>query len=197
MKRSVARTILQPLAIAVALAMLVRLSFFQLYSIPSASMEPTLQIGDHIVVTPYHFFNDPPSPGDVVVFRSTTSDELLVKRVIATAGDLISSRGGRVMIGPHTLSENYLRDPAASGSIAPQIVPANCYFVMGDNRGNSFDSRNWGPLPAELIVGRVRMVLWSSASAPSEPTVQASTRHAGLPAIPTPLHVTRLFHPIE
>ncbi len=197
MKKSMLRTILQPLAIAIALALLVRHSFFRLYSIPSASMEPTLQIGDHILVTPYHFFNDPPSRGDVIVFRSRTSDELMVKRVIATAGDLVASREGRVTIGTHALAETYLHDPAASGSIAPQIVPANCYFVMGDNRANSFDSRSWGPLPADLIVGRVRMVLWSSPSGLSQPAASASTSHAAGPALTESLRVTRVFHPIE
>src|SRR5205085_4557601 len=127
----------------------VRGAFFRVYAIPSASMAPTLQPGDQIVVTPYRVpFASAPRRGDVVVFRSPfRRDELLIKRIIATPGDLIASDAGRVTIGGHPIAEPYLQRPAASGVIAPQIVPACCYFVAGDNRENSWDSRSWGPLP--------------------------------------------------
>jgi signal peptidase I len=195
-QKSTLRLILEPLAIAIGLALLVRHSLFHIYAIPSASMAPTLQPGDRILVTPYHFFDAPPSRGDVIVFRSPSADELIVKRIIGTPGDLIESHLGRVMVGKHTLAERYVPDATASGSIAPQIVPANCYFVMGDNRGNSSDSRSWGPLPADLVVGRVRMVLWSSNGGSSEPSAKATTRN-GDPSSAAPLATRRLFLPIE
>src|ERR1051325_8396694 len=123
--KSTARVILEPLAIAVALALLVRHAFFRIYSIPSESMIPTLEVGDHIVVTPYRF-GDKPRPGDVIVFRAPSgADELLVKRVIAVPGDLIDAREGRVRIGGHALPEPYLLEPAASGAIQAQIVPGD------------------------------------------------------------------------
>ncbi|HKO56021.1 MAG TPA: signal peptidase I, partial [Thermoanaerobaculia bacterium] len=149
-QKSTARLILEPLAIAVALALLVRHTFFRIYAIPSESMAPTLEVGDHIVVTPYRF-GDQPRAGDVIVFRAPSgADELLVKRVIAVPGDLIDSRAGRVRIGGRALPEPYLLDPAASGAIQAQIVAGDSYFVMGDNRANSSDSRSWGLVPRSL-----------------------------------------------
>src|SRR5438132_623597 len=97
---------LAPLAIALVLAIIVR-STIHIYAIPSSSMQPTLQIGDHIVVTP--FFGDArPSRGDVIVFHSPIDrDELMVKRVIAEAGDLVETSNGRVLIRGHALAEPY------------------------------------------------------------------------------------------
>ena len=190
-RRTLIRTFLQPLAVAIVLAVAVR-SMVRIYAIPSASMLPTLQVGDHIVV----LRDGGPQRGDVVVFHDPrVSDELMVKRIVATAGDLVGSANGRVTIGGHTLAEPYLAEGAASGSIAPQIVPANCYFVLGDNRGNSFDSRQWGVLPRELLVGRAVMVLWSSGGSGSDPRPSASTA-APVPLVPG-IRFERMFKKIR
>ena len=154
-----ARLILQPLAIAVALALAARAAV-RIYSIPSASMAPTLQTGDHIVVTPYVF--GAPQRGHVVVFAS--GDDMIVKRVIAVPGELIDSRLGRPRIGGYTLAEPYVLQPAATGAIESQLIPRDCYFVMGDNRDDSIDSRSRGVVPRDRIVGRARLILWSSSS---------------------------------
>lgn len=157
------RLLLEPLAIAIVLALGVRAAL-RLYVIPSSSMTPTLVPGDHIVVTPYRF-NSKPERGDVIVFRSTrTNDELMIKRVIAVAGDLIETRAGRVIVSGHALPEPYVAAQASTGLISPQIVPADSYFVLGDNRADSLDSRSWGALPRDLIVGRARMVLWTGTA---------------------------------
>ena len=134
-----ARIILIPLLIATGLWLLVR-GAVHIYAIPSASMAPTLLAGDHIVVTTY---SGEPRRGDVVVFRAPQqANELMVKRIAGTPGDAVDAGGGRTV-----------------------IVPAGCYFVIGDNRQDSFDSRHWGPVPRDLIVGRARVVLWSSVAA--------------------------------
>lgn len=185
-----ARTILQPLLIAIVLGVAVR-SMLHIYAIPSASMQPTLEVGDHIVV----LRDDRPERGDVVVFRSPTSpDELMVKRVIATPGDLVGVAGGRVTIGSHVLAEPYAAHAEASGPILPQIVPSECYFVMGDNRTNSYDSRHWGVLPQRFVVGKAVMVLWSSGST-SDPRANATTL-APSPLVPA-LRPERLFRLIR
>jgi len=133
------RLVAQPILMAFVMAIGVR-SAVRLYAIPSSSMAPTLNAGDHIVVTPYR--SAAPQRGDVIVFHSPlNSDELLVKRIAGVPGDLVQAREGRL------------------------IVPSDCYFVLGDNRANSFDSRNWGVLARSLIVGRARLVLWSSGAA--------------------------------
>jgi len=199
-QKSAFRLVIEPLAIAIVLALGVRAAL-RLYVIPSASMAPTLVPGDHIVVTPYRF-HATPSRGDIIVFRSTrANDELMIKRVIGTPGDLVETRAGRVIVSGHALPEPYVASQATTGSISPQIIPADCYFVLGDNRTDSLDSRSWGVLPRDLVVGRARMVLWSSegvggresgvvAAAPSP------TPDTRLPA-PEGSRTTRLFKLIQ
>jgi signal peptidase I len=166
------RLIIEPIALAVVLALLAR-GFVHLYAIPSASMMPTLTPGDHILVTPYASGVEP-QRGDVIVFRR--GDMVLVKRVNATQGELIASRAGRVVIGGKTIAEPYVTEQGTSGAIDPQIIPHDCYFVMGDNRGRSLDSRSWGVLPRNAIIGRARMVLWSSQSRNAADSVEATLR---------------------
>ncbi len=188
------RLIIRPILIAIVLAVAVR-STVRIYSIPTSSMEPTLQVGDHIIVTPYR--SGTPQSGDVIVFHSPHHpEELFVKRIVAMPGDLIETRAGRLFVGGHAAAEPYVLAPATSGSIPPQIVPPDCYFVLGDNRTNSFDSRQWGALPRALLVGRARLVLWSSAAATMEPRANASALWRS--ALPSPtLRFERLFKPIR
>ena len=152
------RVIGEPLLIAIVLAVAVR-SVVRIYAVPSASMAPTLLPGDRIVATPY--LTDGPARGDVVVFRQPGAKSVTVKRVIALPGDLIDSAYGVVRIGGKALQEPYA---SLTVQIAPQIVPANHVFVLGDNRAESLDSRAWGPLPRRLILGRARLVLWRAGS---------------------------------
>lgn len=195
--KSTFRLIVEPIAIAVALAMVVR-SACRIYAIPSRSMAPTLEAGDHIVVTPYRFFHDGPQRGDVVVFRSPLDpNELLVKRVVALPGDFVESAGGRVRIDGRTLAEPYVAVAAASGEIPAQLIPRESLFVMGDNRGDSFDSRSWGPLRRDLVVGRARLILWSSAIDASAPSAHArSVSHGPLPRVDA-IRLDRLFKVIH
>jgi signal peptidase I len=165
-QKSLFRTIAEPLAVALALGMIVRAAV-HIYAIPSESMAPTLTAGDQIVVTRY--FRSAPQRGHVVVFESPIAPgELMVKRVIATPGDLIDSRLGRIRLGGYTLAEPYVLRTAATGSVQAQLVPADSYFVMGDNREDSSDSRSWGAVPRDRIVGRARLVLWSSSATVGE-----------------------------
>jgi len=194
-QKSPLRLIAEPLAIAIVLAFGVRAAM-RLYVIPSSSMAPTLVPGDHIVVTPYRF-GKTPKRGDVIVFRSPrAADELMIKRVIGTPGDLVETRAGRVIVCGHALSEPYVTAQAASGAIAPQIIPAGSYFVLGDNRADSLDSRSWGVLPREAVVGRARMVLWSSDGRGSSGIVAAASPTADTRQ-PTPASTRRLFRLIQ
>lgn len=178
-QKSIPRIILQPLAIAVVLALAARAAF-HIFSIPSASMAPALLPGDVVLVTRY--WRSSPQPGDVVVFRHPAVDDLLIKRVVAVPGDYVDSYLGRVRIGGHTKAEPYLADVTASGPIQAQLVPGESYFVMGDDRANSTDSRSLGAVPRSLIVGRARLVLWSV------------TPSAGTPAFhPSRLALNRIF----
>jgi signal peptidase I len=161
-QKSLLRVILQPLAIAVGLAALARAAM-HIYAIPSPSMAPTLEPGDQIVVMRY--FGSLPERGHVVVFHSPLNgDELMVKRVVGLPGDLVDSRLGRLRVGGHTLPEPYVLQQATTGAIQAQLVPADSYFVLGDNREDSLDSRSWGVVRRDAIVGRARLVLWSSST---------------------------------
>lgn len=189
--KSLFRTILEPLGVAIALAAAARAAV-HIYSIPSRSMAPTLEPGDQIVVTRY--FRSAPERGHVIVFRSPEgTDELIVKRVIAVPGDLVDSRLGRVRIGGHTLPEPYVLRAASSGAIEPQLVPAESYFVLGDNRDDSLDSRTWGVVPRTHVIGRARMVLWSS----SHDLEDSASAQAALPPAPFVPKRARVFKWIE
>ena len=179
--KSFLRTIIEPLGVAIALAAAARAAV-HIYSIPSRSMAPTLEPGDQIVVTRY--FRSEPERGDLIVFRSPSgTDELIVKRIIGVPGDLVDSRLGRVRIGGHTLPEPYVLRAAATGAIDPQLVPAESYYVLGDNRDDSLDSRTWGVVPRTHVIGRARMVLWSS-SLDLDEHASAQTAHPEEPRDP-------------
>lgn len=189
--KSLARTLLEPLAVAIALAAVARAAV-HIYSIPSRSMAPTLEAGDQIVVTRY--LRSHPERGDVIVFRAPDGgEELIVKRVIAVPGDLIDSRLGRVRIGGHTLPEPYVLRAAATGAIDSQIVPAESYYVLGDNRDDSLDSRSWGFVPRANVVGRARLVLWSADML----NAGSASARPSRPLSALPPNRTRLFKWIE
>jgi signal peptidase I len=142
----------------------------QTFFVPSGSMLPTLQIGDRMLVDKLPWVVDDIQRGDIVVFRRTPGDTTtdagdLVKRVIGLPGETISSKGDVVYIDGRPLREPWL--PTLVGlcqqsafNITKQVVPAGHYFVMGDCRGNSEDSRFWGTVPSSYIVGKVFVVIW-------------------------------------
>ncbi len=190
-QKSTIRLVAEPLIVAVALAAAARAAM-GIYSSPSASMEPSLEVGDHILVTPYRI--SAPQRGDVIVFHAPSDrSQLMVKRIIGVPGDLIDSRAGRVRIGEHTLSEPYVLRQSATGTIDAQIVPQNTFFVMGDNREDSVDSRRWGVLPANLVVGRVRLVLWSSGGGEGDQAAGATTVSPLRHDLASTLRLDRIF----
>ena len=140
-------------------------------------MEPTLQIGDRIIVDKLSYHLHDVHRGDIVVFaRPPLEDQAyadLVKRVIGLPGETISSRDGQVYINGKLLAEPWLPkvDQGVTGTLpgdpneqfnlpGPVKIPAGEYFVMGDNRTDSEDSRFFGPIPGSLIVGRAVAVVW-------------------------------------
>lgn len=150
----------------------------QSFYIPSGSMLPTLQIGDRIIVNKLSYRFHDPHRGDVVVFaRPPLEDQAyadLVKRVVGLPGETISSSNGNIYIDGKRLSEPWLPPGSNSYSGAlsggdphqqfdlpgPVKIPAGEYYVMGDNRRYSEDSRFFGPIPRSLIVGRAVAVVW-------------------------------------
>ena len=164
--------------VAVLVAVLLRAFVVQTFYIPSGSMEPTLQIGDRILVNKLSYHLHGVSRGDIVVFGRPAAENCggpevndLVKRVIGLPGDVISLRQGHVYIDGRRLNESWLPTeeqghtaPGPPGTAAnlqrSYTVPAGNYYVMGDNRPDSCDSRYWGSIPRSLIVGKVEMRVW-------------------------------------
>jgi signal peptidase I len=154
------------LMVAVGLAFAVRAFVLQTYFIPTPSMEPTLLIGDRILVDKLSYHLHAVERGDVVVFGTPPQDvsdpsiKNLVKRIIGLPGETISSSEGRVYIDGKPLSEPWLSPGTVTTAIVAQKIPPNEYFVMGDNRSDSQDSRFFGPIPRSLIVGKVVFGIW-------------------------------------
>jgi len=126
-------------------------------------MEPTVMIGESLTVDLGAYKASTPRRADIVVVSPPPADHALpsgtdlVKRVIGLPGETISSTGGQVVINGKPLKEPWLLKGTLTTGITTQVIPANEYFVMGDNRSNSQDSRFFGPITPSLIVGKVML----------------------------------------
>jgi signal peptidase I len=161
-------------ALVVLLAVGLRVFVLQTFSIPSSSMVPTLQVGDRILVLKAFFNWHDLHEGDIVVFTRPPrdhcggpADDDLVKRVIALPGQTIYSSGSTVVVDGRPLAEPYLPridplGPPIPGATRanPFHVPRGEFYVLGDNRADSCDSRFWGPVKGSSIVGRVVLLWW-------------------------------------
>lgn len=160
-KKSGFMEILEAVVVAVVLAALIRIFVFSPFYIPSGSMEPTLQIGDRIIVSKINYRFEEPERGDIIVFKFPLDPNRdFVKRVVGLEGETIAARDGVLYINGKRLEEDYLPQNINFPDFGPEKIPQGCYFMMGDNRNNSDDSRNWGPLPEEYIIGQALLVYW-------------------------------------
>ncbi len=167
-----------------------RASFADHYHVPSGSMEPTLRVKDHLAVdkrayglriplTHTWLTESEPTRGDVVVFDSPIDGKVMVKRLVGVPGDRIAFDGESLVLNGQRVAQEETADgarlellPGAHHALHPefdqgpsmdeQVIPPRYYLVMGDHRGNSADSRVWGLLPRENLLGRVVAVLYSS-----------------------------------
>ena len=154
--------------VAVGLALFVRFFVAAPYLVSGPSMEPTFQNHDYLIVDRLSYSFGTPQRGDVVIFTlPQNSGETLIKRVIAVPGDTVEVRGSAVVItnAAHpdgvTLKEPYLSPADLGGASGMKVqLPADTYFVLGDNRKVSYDSRLWGTLPRKGIIGRVFVRLY-------------------------------------
>lgn len=182
-QKSRTREYVESLVIAAIIAFLVRGFIVQAFRIPSGSMEPTLLVGDHLLVNRMSYvvkvpFTDivvlsvgSPKKGDIIVFRypeDRTKD--FIKRVVATGGDTVQIENkvlyvnGRKVVDPHAhFAENTVQSALLSPRdfFGPVTVPKDRYFVMGDNRDRSLDSRFWGFVDRNDLVGRALVIYFS------------------------------------
>jgi len=151
---------------AVAVSFLMRTYVVQTFFIPSGSMEPTLLVGDRIIVDKLSVDWGSINIGDIVVFKAPPAEHCgdavtdLVKRVIGLPGDRLTSKGNTIYVNGVALRENWPHYEPLGTPIGNVTVPANSYFVMGDNHANSCDSRFWGSVPRSDIVGKVFLRIW-------------------------------------
>jgi signal peptidase I len=188
------------LIVIVIIVLLIRAFVAQAYNIPSGSMKPTLLVGDFILVNKLVYRFSEPQRGDIVVFKYPIDPNIdFIKRIIALPGEEVEVRNNQVFINGKPLplievgrgEENGVRKviyeevlpegkkhkvqfyedfPFSKRDFGPVVVPPNHYFVMGDNRDNSEDSRYWGFLPRENIVGKAFVIYFSGDVPPLQTT---------------------------
>ena len=197
-RKSTAREYFESIVIAVILALFVRTWVVQAFTIPTGSMEHNLLVGDYLLVNKFVYGptlsgaerlllpQGEVSRGDIIVFKFPRDPERdFIKRVIGLPGETLEVRGGEVHIDGEPLDEPWLRQPGTASAAGAAMIPrrdkprtgrnpGGHYFMMGDNRGNSEDSRVWGPMPEDHIKGRATILYWSydfrqSGRAPRSP----------------------------
>jgi signal peptidase I len=177
-KKSTIREYAEAAAIAILLALFIRAFVVQAFKIPSGSMEQTLLVGDHILVNKFiygvkiPYFQSTlipisePVRGDIIVFiYPEDKSKDFIKRVIGTPGDKIQMKGRQIFINDQPFDDKYgCYDETAGNpnrSFGPVVVPKDHYFVMGDNRDHSLDSRFWGFVPSTAVKGKAFIIYWS------------------------------------
>ena len=187
-RKSQLRETIEAIVVAFAIAIVIRTFVIQAFKIPSGSMIPTLQIGDHILVNKFllgtpvdvpftniHLFRMPglrkPQRGDIIVFKypeDPTRD--FIKRVIGIEGDVIESHDKTLSVNSRKLMESYAQhvdsfikpaDMDKRDNFGPITVPKDSVFVMGDNRDQSYDSRFWGFVDLSMVKGKAIIIYWS------------------------------------
>lgn len=160
MKHShLAREIIETLALTLIIFLVIHFTV-QNYQVDGSSMEPGLTNSEYVLVNKLAYLFHPPERGDVVVFHfplDTTKD--LIKRVIGLPGDVIQLSLSTVEVNGVVLHEPYIK-ASVNPTGATWKVPQDEYFVMGDNRQFSYDSRDWGFVPKSYIIGKAVMVYW-------------------------------------
>ena len=167
-RRSSVRSAVEWVAIiggAFVAALVIKTFLLQAFFIPSASMESTLLQGDRVLVNKLSYDLHDVHRGDIVVFERPPGEEDqqihdLIKRVIGLPGETIEARDGRIYIDDKPLDEPYLKAGTVTDNLERQTVPEGRIFVMGDNRGDSKDSRFFGAIDESLIVGRAFIRVW-------------------------------------
>ena len=127
--------------------------------VDGASMEPTLQSGEFVIVNKLAYLFGEPTTGDVIVFHFPRDpDQEYIKRIIGLPGDRVEIKNGEVYVNDRVLDEDYI----AASPVYEDIleVPGDSLIVLGDNRNNSSDSHNWGPVPLDHVIGKAMFVYW-------------------------------------
>jgi signal peptidase I len=153
-------------AVMAVLWVVIKAFLFQSFYIPSPSMSPALRPGDRVLVSKLSYRLHDVHRGDIVVFKRPARVQAgpevkdLVKRVVGLPGNTVEARDGHILVNGKPLREPYVGRGEITGDLTPQRIPPHQYWVMGDNRSVSEDSRYFGPISNNLIVGRVFFQVW-------------------------------------
>ncbi|QKD83089.1 signal peptidase I [Thermoleptolyngbya sichuanensis A183] len=158
---------IKTIGLSIVLALGIRTFVAEARYIPSESMLPTLEVNDRLIVEKISYHFNPPRRGDIIVFHPTEAlkqqnpslNEAFIKRVIGLPGETVQVTGGRVLINGQPIEENYIQSPP-DYQWGPEVVPADSFLVLGDNRNNSYDSHFWGYVPRQNIIGRAVVRFW-------------------------------------
>ena len=157
------REVIETIVLTVLMFLIIRMAV-QNFQIQGHSMEPNFHDQELVLVDKWTYLFHTPARGDVVVFVAPPQpDQDYIKRVVGLPGDVVTVQGTQVYVNGKLLQESYVK-PYNQGnpwpSFTKRVIPPNDYFVLGDNRGGSSDSRDWGCLPRANIIGRVGLVYW-------------------------------------
>ena len=148
---------------AVIIAVLIRVFIFEPFIVPTPSMEPTLMVGDKVIINKLAYRFTSVKRGDIIAFHSTTEgDKELVKRAIAVEGDTVMlTSEGEIFVNGEKIDEDYLPEGFAMSYLNQEVtLGQDEIFVMGDNRENSFDSRYFGSIPESSVFGEFLVIYW-------------------------------------
>ena len=171
-RKSIVREYAEAFAIAIVLAVLIRVFVVEAFKIPSGSMIPTLLVGDHLLVSKFTYKFTEPKRGDIVVFKYPDDPSRnFIKRIIAVGGDTVEIRDKQVLVNGIQQEEPYVQylfqevlpAPYTRDNFGPVEVPTNYYFMLGDNRDSSLDSRFWENrfVNRRALVGKAMIIYWS------------------------------------
>lgn len=154
------RELVETIVLTLVTYFLVRTFLFETYRVVGQSMDPTLEQDERLIVSKLSYRLHEPQRGDIIVFHDTQDrSRNLIKRIIGLPGEVLRIEQGKVFINDRLLDDSYIPN-FSPYSQPPTAIPEGQYFVMGDNRNNSSDSRSWGTLPAGSIVGKATFTYW-------------------------------------
>jgi signal peptidase I len=214
--KSVVREYFDTIVVCVLLILFLQGFVVMRSKVPSGSMLDTLLIGDYILINRGLYAGPAESPRawlgqreierkDVIVFQSVEDPEIdLVKRVVGMPGEVIEIRRGKVLVNGEVLDEPYVlpEHNQAQRPFGPVLIPRGEYFVMGDNRDSSRDSRYWGTVPRSLVKGRAFLIWWSYREDPNDYRENVGLRRIvailkKIPRLPSHTRWERLFSTVQ
>lgn len=160
-EKSAVREIIEAVIIALVVTIVIRSFIVDIFRIPSPSMVPTIEVGDRVVVTRFSYWFGEPQRGDIVVFKYPNDTKIdYIKRVIGLPGETVAFHDNQLYIDGEAVAESYLSPDVLTNDFGPITIPENSYFMCGDNRQNSSDSRSWGFVAEDLLIGKGQFIYW-------------------------------------